>query len=119
MAFGEPISHRQAVAFSVADISIELEGMRLLTYRAASRAERGFSFVREAALARRLVADTGVRNGCDAVSLRGGNRFVKAHPVDSWSRALSSGGHDEGATRVESRAEAGLVGKQCGRTCRI
>ena len=41
VAFGEPISNRQAVAFAVADIAIELEGMRLLTYRAASRADRG------------------------------------------------------------------------------
>ena len=31
VAFGEPISHRQAVAFMIADIAIELEGMRLLT----------------------------------------------------------------------------------------
>src|SRR5829696_5352535 len=34
VAFGEPISNRQAVAFAVADIGIELEGMRLATYRA-------------------------------------------------------------------------------------
>src|SRR3546814_3582228 len=81
LAFGEPISHRQAVAFSVADISIELEGMRLLTYRAASRAERGVSFVREAALARRLVADKGVRIGSDAVQLLGGHGFVKEHQI--------------------------------------
>ena len=31
IAFGEPITHRQAVAFTVADIAIELEGMRLAT----------------------------------------------------------------------------------------
>ncbi|HYZ70143.1 MAG TPA: acyl-CoA dehydrogenase family protein, partial [Thermoleophilaceae bacterium] len=36
-AFGEPISHRQAVAFIVADIATELDGMRLVTYRAAAR----------------------------------------------------------------------------------
>ena len=41
VAFGEPISHRQAVAFMVANIGIELEGTRLATYRAASRAEQG------------------------------------------------------------------------------
>ena len=42
-AFGEPIGHRQSVAFMVADIAIELEAMRLLTYRraAAGRAGRG------------------------------------------------------------------------------
>ncbi|MGH3314934.1 MAG: acyl-CoA dehydrogenase family protein, partial [Nocardioidaceae bacterium] len=45
-AFGEPVSHRQSVAFMVANIGIELEGMRLVTYRAASRAEQGKSFAR-------------------------------------------------------------------------
>ena len=55
VAFGEPISNRQSVAFMVANIAIELEGMRLATYRAASLAETGREFVREAALARALV----------------------------------------------------------------
>ena len=40
-AFGEPISHRQSVAFMVADMAIELQAMRLVTYKAASRAARG------------------------------------------------------------------------------
>src|SRR5699024_9840628 len=53
-AFGEPIAHRQAVAFMVADIATELDGMRLVTWRGAARAEQGLSFAREAALARKL-----------------------------------------------------------------
>ena len=40
-AFGEPVSNRQGVAFTVADIGIESDGMRLATYRAASRADQG------------------------------------------------------------------------------
>ncbi|NGY05461.1 acyl-CoA dehydrogenase family protein [Solimonas terrae] len=100
IAFGEPISHRQAVAFAVADISIELEGMRLTTYRAASRAERGASFAREAALARRLVADKGVRIGSEAVQLLGGHGFVKEHPVERWYRDLRAAGIVEGVVLV-------------------
>lgn len=100
IAFGEPISHRQAVAFSIADISIELEGMRLLTYRAASRAERGVSFARESALARRLVADKGVRIGSEAVQLLGGHGFVKEHPVERWYRDLRAAGIVEGAVLI-------------------
>ncbi len=42
-AFGEPIAHRQSVAFMVANIGIELQGMRLVTYRAASRVAQGKS----------------------------------------------------------------------------
>jgi alkylation response protein AidB-like acyl-CoA dehydrogenase len=56
-AFGEPISNRQAVAFTVANMAIELDGLRLATYRAAGRVDQGRAFSREVALARRLCAE--------------------------------------------------------------
>ena len=87
-AFGEPISHRQAVAFTVADIAIELEGMRLVTYRAASRAEMGEDFARETALARRLCSEHGMFIGSSGVQLLGGHGYVKEHPVERWYRDL-------------------------------
>ncbi|WP_027942569.1 acyl-CoA dehydrogenase family protein [Amycolatopsis taiwanensis] len=95
-AFGEPISHRQAVAFSVADIAIELEGMRLVMLRAAARAEQGRTYAREAALARKLAADKGMRIGNAGVQLLGGHGFVKEHPVERWYRDLRAIGVLEG-----------------------
>jgi hypothetical protein len=100
IAFGEPISHRQAVAFNVANIGIELEGMRLLTYRAASRAERGTPFAQDAALARRLCADKGMSIGSDAVQLLGGHGFIKEHPAERWYRDLRAVGLIEGVLLV-------------------
>ncbi len=99
-AFGEPISNRQAVAFGVAGIGIELEGMRLLTYRAASRADHGAEFAREAALARRLCAEQGARIGSEGVQLLGGHGYVKEHPVERWYRDLRAVGVMEGALLV-------------------
>ncbi|HEX3735768.1 MAG TPA: acyl-CoA dehydrogenase family protein [Solirubrobacterales bacterium] len=99
-AFGEPISNRQAVAFSVADVGIESDGMRLLTYRAASRADRGESFAREAGIARRLCAAKGMRIGSEGVQLLGGHGFVKEHPVERWYRDLRAAGVLEGALLV-------------------
>jgi alkylation response protein AidB-like acyl-CoA dehydrogenase len=96
-AFGEPISNRQAVAFAVANIGIELEGMRLATYRAASRADQGKSFARESALARRLCADRGMTIGSEGVQLLGGHGYVKEHPVERWYRDLRAAGVMEGA----------------------
>ncbi|WP_167121191.1 acyl-CoA dehydrogenase family protein [Amycolatopsis viridis] len=95
-AFGEPISHRQAVAFSVADIAIELEGMRLVVLRAAARAEQGKPFAREVALARKLATDKGMRIGSAGVQLLGGHGFVKEHPVERWYRDLRAIGVLEG-----------------------
>jgi alkylation response protein AidB-like acyl-CoA dehydrogenase len=100
VAFGEPVSHRQGVAFGVADIAIELEGMRLATYRAAARADQGKRFAREAALARRLVTERGMRIGSDGVGLLGGHGFVTDHPVERWYRDLRAAGVMEGALLV-------------------
>jgi alkylation response protein AidB-like acyl-CoA dehydrogenase len=96
-AFGESIANRQAVAFGVADMAIELEGMRLTTWRAASRADQGKEFAREAALARSLCARHGMRIGADGVQLLGGHGYVKDHPVERWYRDLRAAGIMEGA----------------------
>jgi hypothetical protein len=99
-AFGESIAHRQSVAFMVADIAIELQAMRLLTYEAASRAAAGKDFAREAALARRLCAERGMRIGLDGVQLLGGHGYVKEHPVERWYRDLRAVGVMEGTVLI-------------------
>jgi alkylation response protein AidB-like acyl-CoA dehydrogenase len=96
-AFGEPISNRQAVAFLIADIAIELEGMRLLVHRAASLAEGGADVAREATLARVQCSRKGMSIGSDGVGLLGGHGFVKEHPVERWYRDLRAVGVLEGA----------------------
>jgi alkylation response protein AidB-like acyl-CoA dehydrogenase len=100
IAFGEPISNRQAVAFSVANVAIELEGMRLATYRAASRVDHGLPFAREVTLARRLCSERGATIGSDGVQLLGGHGYVKEHPVERWYRDLRAAGVMEGALLV-------------------
>jgi alkylation response protein AidB-like acyl-CoA dehydrogenase len=99
-AFGEPISSRQAVAFTVANIAIELDGMRLATYRAASRVDQGVPFAREVSLARRLCSERGMTIGSDGVQMLGGHGYVKEHPVERWYRDLRAAGVMEGALVV-------------------
>jgi hypothetical protein len=100
IAFGEPIADRQAVAFMVANIAIELDAMRLATYRAVSRVDQGLEFAREATLARRLCAERGMAIGSDGVQLLGGHGYVKEHPVERWYRDLRATGLMEGALLV-------------------
>ncbi|WP_207839935.1 acyl-CoA dehydrogenase family protein [Williamsia soli] len=96
VAFGEPISNRQAVAFMVANMATELDSIRLVTLRGAARAEQGLSFAREAALARKLTADKGMQIGSDGVQLLGGHGFTKEHPVERWFRDLRGAAIGEG-----------------------
>ncbi|MFN3007829.1 acyl-CoA dehydrogenase family protein [Mycolicibacterium wolinskyi] len=95
-AFGEPIAHRQSVAFMTANIAIELDGLRLITWRGAARAEQGLPFAREAALARKLGTDKGMQIGLDGVQLLGGHGYTKEHPVERWYRDLRAIGVAEG-----------------------
>ena len=99
-AFGEPIAHRQSVAFMCANIAIELDGLRLITWRGAARAEQGLPFTREAALAKRLGADKGMQIGLDGVQLLGGHGYTKEHPVERWYRDLRAIGVAEGVVVI-------------------
>lgn len=87
-AFGEPISHRQSVAFMIADMAIEIDAMRMLVLNAASLAEAGQPFHREAYLARLLYAEKSMKIGTDGVQILGGHGFTKEHPVERWYRDL-------------------------------
>jgi alkylation response protein AidB-like acyl-CoA dehydrogenase len=96
VAFGEPISHRQAVAFMIADIGIELESMRMLVYRAAGRIDAGMKCQREAYLARTLCAEKAMEIGTNGVQLLGGAGFIKDHPIELWYRHLRAVGVMDG-----------------------
>jgi alkylation response protein AidB-like acyl-CoA dehydrogenase len=90
-AFGEPIAHRQAVAFMCANIAIEFD---------ASRADQGLPFAREAALAKQLGTDKGMQIGLDGVQLLGGHGYTKEHPVERWYRDLRAIGVAEGVVVI-------------------
>lgn len=87
-AFGEPISHRQSVAFMIADMAIEIDAMRMLVLNAASLAEAGKPYHREAYLARLLCTEKSMKIGTDGVQILGGHGFTKEHPVERWYRDL-------------------------------
>lgn len=99
-AFGEPISWRQSVAFMVANIAIELEAMRLLVWRAASRARDGLPFHREAYLARVLCSEKAMEIGTNGIQLFGGAGFIRDYPLEMWYRNLRAVGVLEGALMV-------------------
>lgn len=88
VAFGEPISHRQSVAFMIANIRIEMDAMEILTQRAASLAEQGKPFQKEAYLAAVCCQERAMEIGNDGVQLFGGIGFMRDFPAERWYRDL-------------------------------
>lgn len=96
VAFGEPISHRQSVAFMISNMAIERDGLRLTMLRAASQLEQGVDATRGTQLARTLAARHAMQIGADGVQIFGGHGFVKEYPVERWYRDLRATGLMEG-----------------------
>ncbi|HRP70552.1 MAG TPA: acyl-CoA dehydrogenase, partial [Turneriella sp.] len=88
VAFGEPITNRQAVAFMLADMATEYEALRLMVYRAAALFEQGKDCRRAAYLADVFSAQYSMRIATDAVQLLGGHGYTREHPVEMWYRHL-------------------------------
>lgn len=100
IAFGEPIAYRQSVAFMIANIAIELDAMRLMVWKAASRAEKGIDFYRDAYLAYVLCSDKTMEIGNNGVQVLGGHGFTREHPVELWYRNLRAVAILEGCATI-------------------
>jgi alkylation response protein AidB-like acyl-CoA dehydrogenase len=99
-AFDEAIAKKQAIAFTLADMCIEVDAMRWLTWQAASRLERGLDATREAQLARLYCARQAMKIADDGVQVLGGHGFIREHPVELWYRNARILGVLDGAALV-------------------
>jgi alkylation response protein AidB-like acyl-CoA dehydrogenase len=86
VAFGEPVAHRQSIAFLLANMRIELEATRLMVWEAAYKYDTDEDPSKAAYLAKQY-ADKMVLDVTDAaVQVLGGHGYVRDHPVELWLR---------------------------------
>ncbi|MCP4750092.1 MAG: acyl-CoA dehydrogenase [Proteobacteria bacterium] len=84
--FGEPIVHKQSVAFMIAEMAYEVDAMRLMTWKAASRLEAGKDAKREAYLAKLYAGDMAMKVTDYGVQLLGGHGYIREYPVERYYR---------------------------------
>ena len=100
IAFDEPISNRQSVAFLIADMAIEIEALRLMVYKASALKDIGEDFHKQSSITNRFAAHYAMKIGTDGVQLLGGHGFTHEHPVELWYRNLRAIGIFEGGAGV-------------------
>jgi len=110
-AFGKPIGHFQAVAFTVADRAMDVEAGRGLVWRAAAAWDAGDEkeALLRSAQAIAFAHEAAMRCGDDGVQLHGGNGFIRDYPVEKFMRdakqlalcAMTAEHADQLATCVE------------------
>jgi alkylation response protein AidB-like acyl-CoA dehydrogenase len=95
-AFGQAIAQKQAIAFALADMRIETDAARWLTWKAASQLEQGQGASRSAWFAWTYAAQHAMRIADDGVQVLGGHGFIREHPVEMWYRHARTLGVLEG-----------------------
>jgi alkylation response protein AidB-like acyl-CoA dehydrogenase len=84
--FGEPIAHRQSIAFMLADMATDVDEMRMMVWEAAWLLDQGRDATCEAAVMKQHI-DRLVLNVADrAVQILGGYGYIREYPVELWLR---------------------------------
>jgi len=121
-AFGRPICEFQDIQFMIVNMAMKLDAARLLVYRAATGAGRGFPSMYESAMGKCFANEMAVEVTNAAMQVFGGYGYSKEFPVERMHRdALAwrvAGGTVQMlritmasilfARRFDQRAEAGL-----------
>ena len=79
--FGQRISDFQGIQFLLADMAMQVEAARLLTYKAAWLKDQGRNFSLTAAQAKLKTGRLAVRASEEAVQIHGGYGYIEEYPV--------------------------------------
>jgi hypothetical protein len=106
--FGKPIAEFQAVQFKLADMAMQIEAARLLTYQAAWLADQAIAsgnydarFTRESSMAKLYSGEVAVRVANEAVQIHGGYGFVKDYPAEKYYRDVKLCTIGEGTSEIQ------------------
>ncbi|SDK06847.1 Acyl-CoA dehydrogenase [Nocardioides sp. YR527] len=110
--FGKPIASYQLVQDMIAEISVDADAARLLTWRAASLIEAGEPFGTEACKAKLFASEAAVKAANLAIQAFGGYGYVDEYPVQKYMRDARVMTLYEGTSQIQKlligRAETGI-----------
>src|SRR5581483_5313932 len=93
-AFGSAIAQKQAIAFMLAEMAVEIDAARLLTWEAAWKIDAGqdvpigtlSAATRESCLAKNYAASVALKVTDNALQILGGHGYIRDHFVELWLR---------------------------------
>lgn len=107
--FGQAINNFQVVQFQLAEMAVEIEAARLMTYNAARLKDAGKSFLKEAAIAKLYTSRVAEKVSSKAIELYGGYGYVKDYPVEKFWRDSKIGAIYEGTSNMQLQTIAKLI----------
>jgi alkylation response protein AidB-like acyl-CoA dehydrogenase len=99
--FGRPIGTFQLVQQLIADLAVETEAARMLTFRAALAADNGSRHTLESSMAKYFASEVAVRAANAAVQVHGGYGYLDEYPVGKCLRDARVTTLYEGTSQVQ------------------
>jgi alkylation response protein AidB-like acyl-CoA dehydrogenase len=100
--FGKPIFDFQAIQFMLADMAMNIESARLLTYSAAVKSENNEKDLRFfSAASKCLASDVAMKVTQDAIQVLGGYGYVSDYPVERMMRDTKLTQIYEGTNQIQ------------------
>lgn len=99
--FGRPIADFQAIQFMLADMAVELDAARLLTYRAAALQDAGLPFTTQASMAKLYASEAANRAATKAVQIHGGIGYMREALVERYFRDAKVTEIYEGTSEIQ------------------
>ncbi|MFD9572305.1 acyl-CoA dehydrogenase family protein [Streptomyces sp. NPDC059982] len=110
--FGKPIAHHQLVQELIADISVDVDAARLLTWRVADLIDRGRPFATESSTAKLFASEAAVRAASNALQVHGGYGYIDEYPAGKLLRDARVMTLYEGTSQIQKlligRARTGV-----------
>ncbi|MEU7600195.1 acyl-CoA dehydrogenase family protein [Streptomyces sp. NPDC040724] len=110
--FGKPIAHHQLVQELIADISVDVDAARLLTWRVADLIDRGQPFATESSTAKLFASEAAVRAASNALQVHGGYGYIDEYPAGKLLRDARVMTLYEGTSQIQKlligRARTGV-----------
>jgi alkylation response protein AidB-like acyl-CoA dehydrogenase len=113
-AFGKPLIAKQAVSFKLAEMAMEIEAARLLTWRACAALDAGEDALLLGSYAKAFAADTAMRTATEAVQVLGGAGVTRDHPVEKWLRDAKVFQIVEGTSEIQRHVIATYLSRANG-----
>jgi acyl-CoA dehydrogenase len=99
--FGKPIREHQGIQFMLADMGMNIQAARLLTYQSAWTLDQGQRNTLESSYAKSFAADMAMKVTTDAVQVYGGYGYIKEYPVEKLMRDAKLIQIYEGTSQVQ------------------
>ncbi|MFD6210797.1 acyl-CoA dehydrogenase family protein [Peribacillus sp. NPDC060253] len=110
--FGKPIFEQQIIQHYLADMALDIETLRSMTYRVAWMVDQKMNVIKEAAMAKLFGSEVYNRIADKAVQIHGGLGYIKDYPIERYYRDARIATIYEGTSEIQKNIIAAQIHKE-------